>query len=46
MPTSCEGEGSILLRLSDGSETSCRIGYVTPRADQTFEYVVENDLCQ
>lgn len=46
MPITCEGEGSILVRLADGKETSCRIGYVTPGAEQKFEFVVENGQCR
>jgi hypothetical protein len=46
MPITCEGEGSILVRLVDGKETSCRIGYVTPSAEQTFEFVVEDRQCR
>lgn len=42
MPITCEGEGGIQVRLSDGRETVCRIGYVTPGAEQAFEFVVEN----
>lgn len=46
IPITCEGEGSILIRLIDGGETSCQIGYVTPGAEQTFEFVVENGQCR
>ena len=46
MPITCEGDGSILVRLSDGSETTCRIGYVTPGAEQTFEFALENGQCR
>lgn len=46
MPITCEGEGSILVRFVDGKETSCRIGYVTPGAEQTFEFVVEDGQCR
>lgn len=46
IPITCEGEGSILVRLADGKETSCRIGYVTPGAEQTFEFVVEDGQCR
>jgi hypothetical protein len=46
MPITCEGDGSILVRLSDGSETKCRIGYVTPGAEQTFEFAIENGQCR
>lgn len=46
MPITCEGEGSILVRFSDDNETSCRIGYVTPGAEQTFEFVIEAGRCR
>jgi hypothetical protein len=46
MPITCEGEGSVLLRLSDGNETSCLIGYVTPGIEQSFEFVVEDGHCR
>lgn len=46
MPITCEGEGSILVRLADGKATSCRIGYVTPGAEQTFEFVIEDGQCR
>ncbi len=42
----CEGEGEILVRLSDGRETSCHIGYVTPGAEQNFAFIVENAQCR
>lgn len=42
----CEGSGEILVQLSDGRETSCRIGYVTPRAEQDFSFVVEDAQCR
>jgi hypothetical protein len=41
----CEGEGDILVRLSDGRETVCHIGYVTPGAKQDFEFVIERGQC-
>lgn len=46
MAITCEGEGSILVRLSDGSETTCRIGYVTPGGGQTFEFAIKNGQCR
>jgi hypothetical protein len=46
MPITCEGEGSVLLRLSDGNVTSCLIGYVTPGIEQSFEFVVEDGHCR
>lgn len=45
-PISCEGSGSILVRLSDGGETSCPVGYVTPGAEQTFEFTVADGQCR
>jgi hypothetical protein len=41
----CEGTGVILVRLTDGYETVCHIGYVTPGAVQHFEFVVEGSQC-
>jgi hypothetical protein len=46
MPITCEGEGSIFVRLSDGSESSCHIGYVTPGIEQSFEFVVKDGHCR
>lgn len=46
MTITCEGEGSILVRFLDGNETTCRIGYVTPGAQQTFEFVIEDGQCR
>jgi hypothetical protein len=45
-PISCEGSGHILVRLSDGEETSCPVGYVTPGLEQTFEFTVEDGQCR
>jgi hypothetical protein len=42
---SCEGEGDIVVRLSDGRRASCHIGYVTPGAEQSFEFNVEGAQC-
>ena len=44
-PANCEGEGDIMLRLSNGRTALCRIGYVTPGAGQVFSYVVEKNQC-
>lgn len=46
MSITCEGEGSISVRLSDGRETSCPVGYVTPGAEQAFEFAIENGQCR
>jgi hypothetical protein len=46
MPITCEGEGSVVLRVSDGNETSCLIGYVTPGIEQSFKFVVEDGHCR
>jgi len=45
MPINCEGGGAIVVRLSDGRETFCDIGYVTPAAKQTFEFVIDDGQC-
>ena len=41
----CEGEGEIIVTLSDGSSLSCKIGYVTPGARQKFDFIIENRRC-
>ncbi|MGE0405500.1 MAG: hypothetical protein AB7O65_04300 [Candidatus Korobacteraceae bacterium] len=46
MHITCEGGGSISVHLSDGRETTCHIGYVTPGAEQVFEFVVEGGQCR
>jgi hypothetical protein len=46
MPATCEGEGKIIIRLSNREETVCRVGYVTPGAEQTFEFSVKSWRCQ
>jgi hypothetical protein len=46
MPITCEGDGDILVHLSNGRETVCKIGYVTPGAQQKFQFEVENDNCR
>ncbi len=46
MPITCEGEGIILLRLADGSETRCHIGYFTPGLEQTFQFTLEGGHCR
>jgi hypothetical protein len=44
-PATCEGEGHVLVRLADGDETTCRVGYVTSGLAQRFEFTVEDSLC-
>jgi hypothetical protein len=44
-PIDCEGEGDVLVHLSSGRTTSCPIEYVTPGAEQRFEFVVEDAKC-
>jgi hypothetical protein len=46
MLITCEGAGTMQIRLSDGRETACHIGYVTPGSELNFEYVVANGQCQ
>ena len=46
MPITCEGEGNILVHVSDGHETVCKIGYVTPGAEQSFQFVIESGSCR
>ncbi|MFN7745973.1 hypothetical protein [Aquidulcibacter sp.] len=45
MAISCEGSGKISVRLKDGSQTSCPIGYVTHGIEATFEYVIKDGAC-
>jgi hypothetical protein len=45
-PINCEGSGAILVRVTDGQETTCLIGYVTPRAGQVFEFSVADGICR
>ena len=45
MAIHCEGSGKITVRLKDGSETSCPIGYVTHGIEATFEYVIKDGAC-
>jgi hypothetical protein len=45
IPAKCEGSGTILIRLSDGREARCPVGYVT-YLEQRFEYVVEEGACR
>lgn len=46
MPITCEGGGDILVLLSEGGETECHIGYVTPGAVQVFEFAIEDRQCR
>ena len=45
MAISCEGSGKIVVRLKDGTETRCPVGYVTPGMESTFEYVIKDGAC-
>jgi hypothetical protein len=45
MGISCEGSGKIVVRLKDGTETRCPVGYVTPGMESTFEYVIKDGAC-
>ncbi len=45
MAISCEGSGKITVRLKDGSQTSCPIGYLTHGIEATFEYVIKDGAC-
>lgn len=46
MAITCEGSGSIVVRLSNGSITTCPIGYVTPGGRQTLDYEIRNGECR
>lgn len=45
MPITCEGEGRILVRFVTGHQSICKIGYVTPGAQQGFQFVVAGGKC-
>jgi hypothetical protein len=42
----CEASGVILVRLANGREITCPIGYVTTGANQAFEFEVEDGTCR
>ena len=46
IPIGCEGEGTIRVRLMGNREIACRIGYVTPGAEQTFRFVIRDGQCR
>ena len=46
MAINCEGSGKIVVRLKDGTETSCPVGYVTFGLEDTFEYVIKDGACR
>lgn len=41
----CEGSGDIRVRLKNGSETTCPVGYVTPGLKQSLEYKIQDGVC-
>ena len=41
----CEGDGVIKVRFPNQQAVNCTIGYVTPGADQSFKFKVENGRC-
>jgi hypothetical protein len=45
-PADCEGDGEVLLHLSNGRTISCPIGYVTGDLGQRFDFVVKNGECR
>jgi hypothetical protein len=46
VPITCEGEGDVLIHFSTGHETICKIGYVTPGAQQSFQFIIEGNSCR
>ena len=46
MAINCEGAGKIVVRLKNGRETNCPVGYVTPGMETTFEYVIKGGVCE
>lgn len=46
VPISCEGGGKVLVRFENGRETTCVVGYVTPGAEQQFDYLISDGKCQ
>jgi hypothetical protein len=42
---SCAGDGYVAVRLADGRETACRIGYVTSGAEQHLEFDIADARC-
>ena len=42
----CEGDGEIQLVYTDGGSEHCLIGYVTPQAQQDFQFRAEQSSCQ
>lgn len=46
LPVKCEGHGRILVHLRNERTTICPVGYVTPGAEQTFRYQIEDGQCR
>jgi hypothetical protein len=46
MAIDCEGSGKIVVRLKDGRDMSCPVGYVTPGMATLFEYVIKDGACE
>lgn len=45
-PAKCEGGGDIVVKLADGTQTPCHVGYLTRGAGMDFEFVVDDGQCQ
>ena len=45
VPITCEGDGEVRLHFVDGQQASCVVGYVTPGAEQRFDFVVSGNKC-
>jgi hypothetical protein len=46
LPSMCEGEGDIRLRLKDGGRPTCHIGYVTTGIAQAFRFRLRGGQCE
>ena len=42
----CEGDGEVQLVYTDGGPEHCLIGYVTPQAQQDFQFRADQSSCQ
>ena len=45
-PIDCEGSGYIRLTYASGRKWDCRVGYVTPGAEQDFKFRANEAECQ
>lgn len=45
VPIRCEGSGVARIRLKDGRTFDCPVGYVTPGARQSFDFLLGEGGC-